>query len=145
MPAFLIIVMEFLKKYWLYILLAFVVIYVWRKMFLGTTKIEHNYKTTGNESISKADAAALANRLFLAMDGVGTSNDVIKSVLLQVSNNLDNLRLVYNAFGTKEYGTFGSPVWGSGTPTDLKGWLHAELSGGDYASWAVLFSAANIY
>ena len=80
-------------------------------------------------TINQAEAAIIAQKLFAAMDGIGTDEKTIMHLLIDVPRTNDDLKLIVKTFGIKEYGTFGTPWWGSGTPSDLTMWLTYELSG----------------
>lgn len=141
MQAFLL----FITKYWKPILLVIASFFAWRKL---TAILNQNYVSTSyNESgarLTKQESLAYANRLYLSMDGVGTDNETINSIRSSLTNPAD-LRAVYNAFGTKNYGFFGSSwsdMWG--TPLDLKGWFKEELSPNDYKVWEQMFKTAGI-
>jgi len=80
-------------------------------------------------TITQADAVIIAQKLFSAMDGMGTDEKTIMHLLIDTPRTNDDLKLIVKTFGIKEYGTFGTPWWGSGTPSDLTMWLTNELSG----------------
>jgi|GEM_PF-4733407 len=147
MNKFFLIAVEFLRKNWMYVAAIIGIVFLWRTLFVSKNKrVTHEYKTGGKETLTREDATAIAERLYSAMADVGTDLSLIDGAFLKVSNNLDNLRLVYNAFGSRDYGTFGSPAysWLPSSPTDLRGWLRNELSWDRAASWETLFIAAGI-
>lgn len=81
-------------------------------------------------SISSDDANTFANLLYSAMSGWGTDEDTILKVFEHIQNRADFV-LLFNAFGQREYGTFGAPLysWFPGDGMNLVGWLNHELSG----------------
>lgn len=98
-------------------------------------------------SITDDKAKSIAEALFNAMDGMGTDETEIYNILV-VNNKLSSLDLVavYNAFGTHEYGTFGTPWWGSGKPLDLIGWIKEEMSNSstEYKLVRAMFNQAGL-
>ena len=138
------VVILFLTKYWKYIVLAVLGLYIyrWVRSFFNSNHISTTYNSVGS-TISSEQAKAFAERLFLSMSDYGTDEDSINVVRLQLSN-AGNLRAVYNAFGMRGYGSYGTPMFGSGTPTDLKGWLKNELSGDAWKIWEQMFLTAEI-
>ncbi|WP_233899631.1 hypothetical protein [Tenacibaculum piscium] len=88
-------------------------------------------------TITKEDAQKYAQQLLNACNGAfpfyGTDEDLIKKVFEKL-NNSDDFKLVYKAFGLKEYNGYGSPPTGVSrhldnySPKDLVYWLRAELS-----------------
>lgn len=138
-------VVLFIGKYWKQILFAFAALLVYRKL---RTAMNVNYVTTIYDDtgsiLTKAQAKALAERLYLAMESFGTDEETIHIVRSKLTRAQD-LRSVYNEFGVRDYGYYGSPWWGSAsTPTDLVGWLGNELSGKDFAVWRQMFESAGI-
>ncbi len=95
-------------------------------------------------TISQADAAIIAQKLFSAMDGMGTDENTIMHLLIDTPRTNDDLKLIVKTFGVKEYGTYGSPMWGSGTPSDLTIWLTNELSGSKLQKLQNRFAQAGI-
>lgn len=146
MQFIIITIMSFLKKYWLYIVGGLGIIVLYKKIFVGN-KVNHittQYDLLG-VSISKNQALAYAQRLYTAMEGVGTETDVLDTIYNILKNNPNDVKAVYNAFGTKNYGLFGSPQWWvSNTSGDLKDWLKWELSGKRLNDWNTLLQSANI-
>jgi len=72
-----------------------------------------------------ADYKAMADKLFIAMDGVGTDEDAIKEVLNKLRTKSDWYALV-KAFGIRK----STSIWSSFTG-NLVQWLANELSGND--------------
>ena len=95
-------------------------------------------------TISQADAVIIAQKLFSAMDGMGTDTKTIMNLLIDTARTNDDLKLIVKAFGVKDYGTYGAPMWGSGTPSDLTIWLTNEMSGNDLQKLRSRFSQAGI-
>ncbi len=79
-------------------------------------------------TISSAEATNYAKQLHTAMASMGTDTDTIDNVISKLSNG-DDWKAVINAFGMKEYGTWGSPMWGNGEMIGLVDWFKKELSG----------------
>ena len=98
-------------------------------------------------NITDDKAKSIANALFEAMDGIGTDETEIYTILV-VNNKLSSLDLVavYEAFGNKEYGTFGTPWWGSGDKLDLIGWIKKEMSNTskEYIMLRAMFNQAGL-
>ena len=104
-------------------------------------------------SISKEQAKIFADQLLVAMNweglrpwplftvGPGTDNKVIKEVFGQI--NPEDFKLIYQAFGTKDYNGFGSPpknvgggvqdAIGISKKRDLVYWLRSELDFFDFS------------
>ncbi|MDR2963463.1 MAG: annexin [Bacteroidales bacterium] len=95
-------------------------------------------------TISTAEATLIAEKLYAAMDGMGTDSKAIMSLLIGTARTDDDLKLINKSFGIREYGSTGSPYWGSGTPSDLSTWLRNELSGSDLEKLRVRFTSAGI-
>jgi hypothetical protein len=95
-------------------------------------------------TITPAEASVIAQQLFVAMDGIGTDEKTIFRLLIDTPRTDDDIRLIVKAFGLKEYGTFGSPWWGSGTPCDLGTWFVKEMSGSDLQKLRNRFALAGI-
>lgn len=140
------VVLIFIQKYWKQILMAVVGYIAFRKLraALNENVLTNIYSTSG-ATITNEYAKAYAQRLYIAMEDYGTDEDAIDEVYSALAGNPVNLRLVYNAFGNKDYGVFGSPTWWTvATPTDLRGWLKNELSGKRLDQWNTLFITAGI-
>lgn len=141
------VVLLFLKKYWLYIVGLFGVIIAFR--FISRTKTNYidvtRFDTTGS-TIDINKAKFYADTLYTAMEPFGTDEDSIKEVYNVLSLNPANAAIVYNAFGKRAYGSFGTPLWSwmPSTMLDLKGWLKAELSGKNLENWNKLFTSAGV-
>lgn len=80
-------------------------------------------------TIDDKTAEAIAKSLYNAMDGMGTDETAIYD-LICVRNKLTSADIIEinKAFGLQEYGTFGSPFFGSGEFLNLVGWFQKELS-----------------
>lgn len=145
MPAILSVIMPFLQKYWMYIAGALGLLIIFRKLgFGGEKNLVNEYKVSG-ATISTQLALAYAERLYNAMAPVGTDEDEMNKVYNDLKQNPANVALVYNAFGLREYGLFGSPWWW--TPSekvDLREWIKRELSGKDHDKWMSLFNSVGI-
>jgi len=104
-----------------------------------TTQVDNSKLT-----INQAEAAIIAQKLFSAMDGMGTDSKTIMHLLIDTPRTNDDLKLIVKTFGVKDYGTYGTPWWGSGTPSDLTMWLTNELSGSDLQKLRNRFAQAGI-
>lgn len=110
-----------------------------QKALEKTTQVD-----TTKLTINQAEAALIAQKLFSAMEGMGTDDKTIMSLLIDTPRTNDDLKLIVKTFGIKEYGTYGSPMWGSGTPSDLTTWLTNELSGSNLQKLRNRFAQAGI-
>jgi len=81
-----------------------------------------------DSSITDAQAQSYANTLLNAFDRTGTDTNAVREVLSHIKTKGDYY-VVKKCFGTPEYGTFGKPMWGSGTPMNLTEWARKELTG----------------
>ena len=79
-------------------------------------------------TLNDVEVLSLKDKLYNAMKDTGTDNDAIAQCFARIQTKGD-WYAVMKAFGTPAYGTFGAPVFGSGTPLDLIGWCREELSG----------------
>lgn len=95
-------------------------------------------------TMSQAEATIVSEKLYAAMDGIGTDTKTIMDLLIHTPRTNDDLKLIVRTFGLKEYGTTGSPYWGKGTPSDLSTWLRNEMSGSDLQKLQVRFAQAGI-
>jgi len=95
-------------------------------------------------TITSAEATVIAQKLFAAMEGMGTDEKTIMSLLIETPRTNDDLKLIVKAFGLKEYGTYGSPWWGKGTPSDLTTWIANEMSGSKLQQLKNRFALAGI-
>lgn len=66
-------------------------------------------------------------QIYDAMEGFGTDESVLKQVLIDENPSVADLQAIYKEFGTRGYGTFGSPLWGEGEKLDLMGWIKKEV------------------
>jgi hypothetical protein len=83
---------------------------------------------TRNLSYSTSEYGLMAQKMFLAMDGYGTNETDLFSVLNSMKNRDDVLMLI-KQFGVKRYGIVTS-LW-FGQDLNLIGWLNSKLSGND--------------
>lgn len=67
---------------------------------------------------------AMANKLYEAMDGWGTSSDVVFSVFGKLNNDVDFIKLD-QAFGVREA---SDNMFGLYPSEDLEGWIQDDLS-----------------
>ena len=90
--------------------------------------------STGGATITLSQAQSYANRLLSAMEDTGTEDEDIESVFNSLQTTED-VKLVYDAFGVKPYGYFGTPLWGTGwltgEPMNLAEWLKEECECSD--------------
>lgn len=86
--------------------------------------------TTEKANITTAQASVIAQGFYNAMEGMGTDENAIRTLASQLKNATD-WALVIKAFGYKDYGTFGAPMysWLPSASTNLMGWLRNEVSG----------------
>jgi len=110
-----------------------------KKALEKTTQVDNS-----KLKITQAEAAIIAQKLFAAMDGMGTDDNTIMNLLIETARTDDDLKLIVKTFGVKDYGTYGSPYWGSGTPSDLTMWLTNELSGSKLQTLRNRFAQAGI-
>ncbi len=80
-------------------------------------------------TITAAQARTIANGFYAAMESVGTDEAAIRSLCSSLKNAAD-WALVVDAFGYKEYGTYGAPLYSflPSSSTNLAGWLRNECS-----------------
>lgn len=78
--------------------------------------------------LTDEQAKEVAEKLFDAMDGVGTNLLTIKKLLIEDDPSPKDVIAIHKAFGIRDYGTFGSPWIGSGDKLDLRGWINREVS-----------------
>jgi hypothetical protein len=104
-------------------------IYYW---FRSDDELPSSTQTDPNlpdATITQNFADETAQSLLNAMDTFGTDEESLEEILTQlVSLNTNDLIMIWNSFGTPLYlwGTQGAYI---GQPTNLGGWLTAELSG----------------
>ena len=81
-------------------------------------------------NITTAQAAVIAQGFYNAMEGMGTDENAIRTLASQLRNATD-WAMVIQAFGYKDYGTYGAPMysWLPSTSTNLMGWLRNEIDG----------------
>lgn len=75
-------------------------------------------------SYSDSTYKSMATKLFDAMDGYGTDEDVIFEQFDKLKNDVDFIKLD-KAFGVR---TASDNLFGMIEPTDLKGWIRDDLS-----------------
>lgn len=111
------------------------------------TKDVNTTVTIDENALDKVDrnlSRQLAEQLYQAMENMGTDDDTIDMVFGDIVGNIRLAAAVYNDFGQRGYGTFGAPLWGSGTNKSLLGWLKLELSDSRYSQWAGLYSKIGV-
>lgn len=94
---------------------------------LDKTTDEINTKA---KTITETQAHEIANRLYNAMKDVGTDEDEIEKLIIGKKLTSEDLKMVVKAFGTRKYGTYGSPMFDfmGGTSLNLREWLDKECS-----------------
>lgn len=75
-------------------------------------------------SYSDSEYKSMANKLFDAMDGYGTDDDVVFAQFDRLNNDVDFIKLD-KAFGVR---TASDNFFGLIEPTDLRGWIRDDLS-----------------
>ncbi|CAA0214597.1 hypothetical protein [Tenacibaculum maritimum] len=141
------------KKEILYVGGAIAIAVIGYKLFKATSKgltsaFEDKVETVkvevaindANTTISKEQAQQFAKTLLTACNAMqplyGTDEESIKSVFLKIKTG-DDFKMVYEAFGMKNYNGNGSPPVGifrhldNYAPRDLVYWLKRELSPSD--------------
>lgn len=115
---------------------------------IANSEMEVALQNSTQQTIDTMRANEIAKALFTAMDGIGTDEDLIEDILV-IKNRFTSgdIILINNAFGLQEYGTTGSPYWGSGTPLNLVGWFKNELNNKSdlYKVLQTKFNQAGIY
>lgn len=83
----------------------------------------------GDATISSGEAAVVAASLYSAMEDCGTDETTIRTLLSKLKTKGDWVAVI-KAFGVRNYGTYGSPLysWMPSTPLDLMSWLRKECS-----------------
>ena len=105
-----------------------IIVYRWARRFTETRALNNTTAyDTGRMTVTRAQAEVDAKALYSAMESTGTDTDVIDNVVARYRTADWNCLIA--KFGMPAYGTFGSPVFGSGTPLTLIGWFRRELSG----------------
>ncbi|MGC3977839.1 MAG: hypothetical protein QM751_06135 [Paludibacteraceae bacterium] len=113
----------------------------------GLTSADVPAKNGG--TISTNYAIILANKLYAAMEGMGTNEQDIDDVYRVLATYPDDLLKVWNAFGTRTYSIFGSPYsffysWTTGKEYNLRQWLKSELTASEFLKWDTLFDSAGL-
>lgn len=91
------------------------------------------YSVAFSDDAIKSDA----NSLLTAFDDgwAGTDTEAVKEIRQKYVGRPRDLARLWNAFGMPKYGVVGKAVFG-GTPTNLRGWIKAELSGYEADAWS---------
>jgi hypothetical protein len=92
-------------------------------------------------SFSPSEYGLMAQKLFLAMDGVGTNKANVMSVLYSMRNGDDMLMLI-KQFGVKRHG-FITSLW-FGEDLNLIGWLNSEFKGSDLEQVGTIFRSFGV-
>ena len=139
--------MEFIKKYWMYLLGAIGVFVIYRKLNLGKSVnlVNTQYDRVG-VTLSEQQVLAYTDNIYNAMKDTGTDVEVLRQIYGILAQNPANTKAVFNAFGYREYSFFGAPVysWMPSDKVNLKQWIKNELSGELHDKWMSLFDAAGI-
>lgn len=80
------------------------------------------------QNLTQAQAKAVADSLYDAMNGVGTDLMTVKKLLIDDKPTTLDIIEIVNAFGVRDYGTFGAPWWGEGDKLNLMEWLKKEVN-----------------
>lgn len=115
---------------------------------IANSEMEVALENATTPTIDDLRATEIAKALYEAMDGAGTDESLISDILvLRNRFTSGDIIKINNAFGYQEYGTFGSPLWGSGEDLNLVGWLKKELSNTSdlYKVLQTKFTQAGIY
>lgn len=119
-----------------YTVIALIIIYIiYSKSSDFKARLESKkvIKAAENEIIENAatftpsDYKSMADKLFIAMDGIGTDSDAILQTVAGLKTKTDWLKLV-EAFGVKE-----STSWASSFTGNLIEWMTDELGGDERA------------
>ena len=106
-----------------------IIVYRWARRLIETRALNDTTAyDTGRMTVTRAQAEVDAKALYSAMESTGTDTDVIDNIVARY-RTADDWNCLIAKFGKPAYGTFGSPVFGSGTPLTLIGWFRRELSG----------------
>lgn len=84
---------------------------------------------------------SMADQLYEAMEGNGTLESVIRTVIDPLSTN--ELKAVYNEYGIRKIGNAFNPV--KGITGDLVTHLQAELGGDDLEAMALKFASTGLW
>ena len=131
MAAVVIVVIVLLSVYWEKI-----------KARINQIKADNQLKKEINKSevsLSELQIAALADKLYEAMDGPGTDEGKIYSVFEQI-NSYSDLMMLIRAFGQRK--SSWELFWGSSS--GLADWLNADLSGGEIDHVNSILAGKNI-
>lgn len=132
---------SFLSKFWfrmspierlIFIIVVAILLYMAYKYFksrlqTASDAVEHKgeidaLKAAGQKaSYPDSTYESLANQLFKAMDGGGTTEAVIPEVFKKLKNDIDFVKLD-GAFGLRA----GTSWFAESTPTDLRNWLESD-------------------
>ncbi len=146
MHAFIAVALDFIKKYWVWIVGIIATLLIVRKLKAGNRiNTITNYETKGS-TITPQLGLAYAERLYGAMAPAGTTMNVIDEIYNKLKQNPIDMRVVHNAFGVRPYGQFGEPLfsWFPSTNADLMQWFIWELSPSDLKKWKTLYAAAGM-
>lgn len=95
-------------------------------------------------TISQAQANSIAQEVYYAMKDMGSDEDKIEDLLIGRALTNEDIKLIVQAFGTKKYNNFGSPMfdWMGGDDMNLMQWLDLETSGRLHATLKTKFEQA---
>lgn len=146
-------IIKIIQKYWMYLLSALAVFFIWRWIKLPTKQGVSLEPLNINESlmtISDVQARRYADYLYSAMKGAMNKKSEIDRIYNLLALNFYDLAKVYNAFGIRKYQLFGEPlpipfINEIGTfDYDLRQWLKASLSSREFLKWEMMFSLLGI-
>lgn len=105
------------------------------------------YSISGALKSDQSNYDQIAERLFGAMRGIGTDEKTVFEILDGLTGN--ELKAVYNAFGTRNYSLFGNDGFLSrwsvtGFDLDLFGWFKKELGKADLEEMRALWKRKKV-
>jgi hypothetical protein len=140
---------ELSKKKWLFIIIAIflILLILFRRNLKNFFFFENKYPyNKSNTTIDAQTAKQIAEYQFNAMGGIGTDNSSLFNSLKGLTT--DDLILVYNSFGKREYSVVGYPAskwlnkWS--TKEDLLSWYNKELNYLQYNRMKKLWENTNL-
>ena len=106
----------------------FIIYMIWDKIIAFLKDTTFKRLSSIGSTLNDTEVRDQTNKLYIAMNGYGTDEETIYSVLEDIS--LPNFNKIYNEFGKKYYdqnlGINGNVVFDF--KLDLLGWLNAELN-----------------
>ena len=137
---------KFSLKIWA--LIAVFVVFIGYLFFKFLKKKLKTTEFVGNSTVAPliddVTAESYANRLFRAMQGVGTNETEIDEIYTLLVGNNGNLQKVVTKFGVRPYGVAGVSLFDWGEKIPLKEWINRELSGKRLDAWNALFKSLGL-